>query len=190
MALSRAVFLDKDGTLVYDVPYNVDPARLRLRAGAGPALARLQAAGFRLIVASNQPGVALGLFTEAELAEVEEELAGQLEPWGVRLDASYHCPHLPPAAGEDPACDCRKPQPGLLRRAAVDHGLDLCRSWMVGDILDDVEAGHAAGCRAVLLDVGSETVWLDGPGRQPDFVARDFAEVATGILSRDEAEVA
>lgn len=185
--MTPAVFLDKDGTLVHDRPYNADPARLRLRAGVGVALARLQAAGFRLILASNQPGIALGLFSEADLAAVEDELARQLAPHGVRLDAAYYCPHRPAPAGEASPCACRKPQPGLLRRAALEHGIDLRRSWMVGDILDDVEAGHAAGCRSVLLDVGSETEWCDGAGRRPDFVARDFAEVVAGILHPGQA---
>lgn len=183
--MTPAVFLDKDGTLVHDRPYNADPARLRLRAGAGAALARLQAAGFRLILASNQPGIALGRFSEAALAAVEEELARRLARHGVRLDAAYYCPHRPAEPGEAPPCACRKPQPGLLQRAALEHGIDLQRSWMVGDILDDVEAGHAAGCRAVLLDVGSETEWRDGPSRRPDFVARDFAAVAACILRPD-----
>ncbi|MCG2578735.1 HAD-IIIA family hydrolase [Dechloromonas sp. XY25] len=180
--MNAAVFLDKDGTLVHDRPYSADPARLRLRAGAGAALARLQAAGYRLILASNQPGLALGRFSAADLAAVEAELARRLARHGVRLDAAYYCPHRPAAAGEDPPCACRKPQPGLLQRAAAEHGIDLRRSWMVGDILDDVEAGHAAGCRSVLLDVGSETVWRAGAGRRPDVVARDFAAVATAIL--------
>lgn len=188
--MSPAVFLDKDGTLVHDLPYNVDPARLRLRAGAGKALARLQAAGFRLILVSNQPGIALGLFSVAALGAVWDELARQLAPHGVRLDATYYCPHRPAAAGEDPPCPCRKPQPGLLRRAAADHGIDLQHSWMVGDILDDVEAGHAAGCRSVLLDVGSETEWREGAGRQPDFVARGFGAVAAGILRLGQAAAA
>ncbi|HEX6733641.1 MAG TPA: HAD family hydrolase [Azonexus sp.] len=187
--MNAAVFLDKDGTLVHDLPYNADPDRLRLRPGAGPALARLRRAGFRLILVSNQPGIALGLFPEAALLSVDAELARRLAPHGAALDATYYCPHLPAAAGAGPGCACRKPQPGLLRRAAAEHGIDLGRSWMVGDILDDVEAGHAAGCRAVLLDVGSETEWRDGAGRRPDFVARGLAAVAAGILRRERSEV-
>lgn len=182
--MSAAVFIDKDGTLVHDVPYNVDPRRVVLVDGSGPALARLQAAGFALILVSNQPGVALGRFGEAELDGVWDELRRQLGAYGVRLAGIYYCPHHP--AGSRPGyalvCGCRKPRPGLLQRAAREHRIDLARSWMVGDILDDVEAGHAAGCRTVLLDVGSETEWRDGPLRRPDFVVKGFPEAVEGIL--------
>lgn len=179
MALRAAVFLDKDGTLVHDVPYNADPGRVLLRAGAGPALARLHAAGFLLILASNQPGVAHGYFTERDLDRVWEALGRQLAPYAVAFTAIYHCPHHPADR-----CACRKPRPGMLRRAAAEHGLALPASWMVGDILDDIEAGHAAGCRTVLLDVGSETEWRPGAQRRPDFVAPDLAAVADCIVDR------
>lgn len=184
MALTPAVFIDKDGTLVDDLPYNVDPAGIALRADAGPALARLQAAGFRLVLVSNQPGVALGLFAEPALDAVWAELARQLAPYGVAFAAVYYCPHHPASA--DPRyggpCTCRKPLPGLLLQAAETHGLDLARSWMVGDILDDIEAGHAAGCRTVLLDVGSETEWRMGQGREPDFMVDSLTAAAACIL--------
>lgn len=185
MALSAAVFLDKDGTLVHDVPYNVDPARVVLRPEAGPALARLQAAGFMLILVSNQPGVAHGYFTESALDPVWAMLKRQLAPYGVALTAIYYCPHHPDARDSRYAgcCACRKPQPGMLWRAAAEHGLALPASWMVGDILDDIEAGRAAGCRTVLLDVGSETEWRPGARRQPHFVASDLETAAERIVS-------
>lgn len=183
MALKAAVFIDKDGTLIHDLPYNVDPQRIALREGAGPALARLQEAGFVLIVISNQPGVAYGHFAEAALAAVWAEIARQLQAFGVALAAAYYCPHHPD--GRDAryavACRCRKPQPGLLQRAAREHRLDLEHSWMIGDILDDIEAGHAAGCRSLLLDVGSENQWRDGLGRRPDLVATTLCEAAAEI---------
>ncbi len=87
-----------------------------------------------------------------------------------------------PAGGGEPACGCRKPAPGLLLRARDELGADLAASWMVGDILDDVEAGHRAGCRAVLVDRGHETEWHAGPGRRPDAVVQDLAEAADAIL--------
>ncbi|MGE5469789.1 MAG: D-glycero-alpha-D-manno-heptose-1,7-bisphosphate 7-phosphatase [Bacteroidota bacterium] len=189
MALNAAVFLDKDGTLVHDLPYNVDPARVVLRDDAGVALARLQAAGFRLIVVSNQPGVAHGYFPESALAAVWIVLQQQLAEQGVGLTAIYYCPHHP--AGREARyalrCDCRKPQPGMLLRAAAEHGIDLAASWMVGDILDDVEAGSAAGCRSVLLDVGSETEWRPGAAREPDFVAGELSAAAEYIVGQRRA---
>lgn len=190
MALSAvrppAVFLDKDGTLIHDRPYNVDPARIRLRDGAGPALARLRAHGYRLVLVTNQPGIARGLFPPAALESVWAALAAALAPHGVALDAIYHCPHAP-VGGPAGACECRKPRPGLLLRAAREHGLALERSWMIGDILDDVEAGRRAGCRTILLDVGAETTWREGSWRRPHVVVASLAAAAAEILARPPA---
>ena len=143
-----AIFLDKDGTLLVDVPYNIDPARMALAPGAGAALLELQEAGYAIVVASNQSGVARGYFGSEALAAVEERIRGMLAGFGVRLDGCYWCPHHPDGSVRRyaTACDCRKPQAGLLQRAAHELHIDLAASWMVGDILDDVEAGRRAGC--------------------------------------------
>lgn len=185
MAVKPAIFVDKDGTLIHDVPYNVDPDRVRLREGAINALRRLQAAGYALVLVSNQPGVALGRFDERRLAALWDHLREALDAGGVRFEAFHYCPHHPhgTVAGYDKACTCRKPQAGLLLQAASEQYLDLGQSWMVGDILDDIEAGHRAGCRSVLLDVGSETEWQDSPERRPDAVALDWEAVADTIVS-------
>lgn len=181
----RAVFLDKDGTLVEDVPYNADPARLRLTPGAAAGLRLLHRAGYRLIVVSNQSGVARGYFPETALRAVEARLRQLLAAAGVPLAGFYYCPHHP--AGAVPAyaatCLCRKPAPGLVLRAAREQGVDPARSWLVGDILDDVEAGRRAGCRTVLIDNGNETEWRPGPFRTPDCVAADLLAAAEVILA-------
>ena len=169
----KAVFVDKDGTLVVNVPYNVDPARIALTEGARQGIARLARTGYEVIVVSNQPGAALGIFPEAALKSVETRL-NELVP----LDGFYYCPHLP---GED--CGCRKPQPGLIERAAREHSVDLSSSWMIGDILDDIEAGRRAGCRTILLDVGNETEWVLNAERSPHYIARDLAEAAAIIAA-------
>ena len=182
MALTPAVFLDKDGTLLVDVPYNVDPARMRLAPGVKAGLAQLGAAGVPLIVISNQPGVAMGLFPLEALAVVKETLASLFQRAGARLAGMYFCPHRAVAAPGVAGCACRKPQPGLLRCAARDHDIDLAASWMVGDILDDVEAGRRAGCRTVLVDNGGETQWRQGPYRTPEHRCADFAQAA-GIVA-------
>ena len=183
-----AVFLDKDGTLVENLPYNVDPARIRLMPGAAEGLRRLHAAGYALIVISNQSGVARGFFPEAALVGVESELRSLLAEEGVPLAGFYYCPHLP--GGDVPAyaiaCPCRKPRPGLIVRAAQEQRLDLPRSWVAGDILDDVEAGRRAGCRTILIDNGNETEWARGPERRPDFLAADLTRAAGIITQRDE----
>jgi histidinol-phosphate phosphatase family protein len=177
---SAAVFLDKDGTLIHDEPYNVDPARIRLREDAAMALAALQKAGYALFLVSNQSGVADGRFPESALDGVWRYLQTELGRHGVVLSGIYYCPH-----GHAAGCGCRKPQAGLLQRAAQEHGVALQASWMIGDILDDVEAGRRAGCRTILLDVGSETEWQDSPWRRPDFVTSALSFASHHILSSD-----
>lgn len=180
MAVTAAVFLDKDGTLVENVPYNIDPERIRLMPGALAGLARLHAAGFRLFVVSNQSGVARGYFDERALAVVEGRLRALLAPAGVPLAGMYCCPHHLEGSvvAYATACDCRKPAPGLLLRAAAAHGIDLSRSWLAGDILDDVEAGRRAGCRTILVASGGETEWRLSPERMPHYLAPDLALAA------------
>ena len=184
-----AVFLDKDGTLIEDVPYNVDPDQIRLAPGVGEGLAQLRAAGFRLIVVSNQSGVARGLFSESALGGVEDRISELLAGFGVDLDGFYYCPHHP--EGVEPryamTCECRKPAPGLILKAAREHAVDLDRSWFIGDILNDVEAAHRAGCRAALINNGNETEWERSPLRWPEFVAADFAAAARLIVAEAEA---
>ncbi len=177
----KAIFLDKDGTLIENVPYNVDPDRMQLMPGAVEGLRAWHAAGYRLIVVSNQAGVARGYFPEAALAGVAERLGAMLRSQaGVPLAGFYYCPHHPEA--ELPAyrraCICRKPGPGMLLRAAAEQGVTLADSWMVGDILDDVEAGRRAGCRTVLIDNGHETEWVLTPVRRPHLTVRDLARAA------------
>jgi len=183
----RAVFLDKDGTLVDDVPYNVDPALLVLARNAGPALRLLRSLGYRLYVVSNQSGVARGRFDEAALGPLFLRLQAMLDGEGVRLDGVFWCPHHPQGVVAPYAvdCACRKPQPGMLQRAAALHGVDLEASWMVGDILDDIEAGRRAGCRTALIDNGNETEWLLSPQRMPHLRAPDLLAAAVGIRRHD-----
>src|SRR5437868_1566189 len=179
-ARSRAVFLDKDGTVIENVPYNVDPERIFPSQGALSALAGFHRAGYRLVVITNQPGVARGLFSEQALAGVERRLRALLGERGVPLAGFYYCPHGADAvaARYRLPCSCRKPQPGLIARAAADLYIDCAQSWMVGDILDDVEAGRRAGCRTVLLNNGNETEWRLTGARQPHRVATSWAEIA------------
>jgi D-glycero-D-manno-heptose 1,7-bisphosphate phosphatase len=180
-----AVFLDKDGTLIDDVPYNVDPERIELSAGAVEGTALLIAAGYALVVVSNQSGVARGIFAEEAIGPVERRIRELLADYSIELDGFYYCPHHPTGNIERYAvkCECRKPAPGMLLTAAREFSLDLSASWLIGDILDDVEAAHAAGCRAVLLDNDHETVWKWNPARRPDLVAGDMLEAAQLIVS-------
>ncbi|MGG1947945.1 HAD family hydrolase [Trinickia sp. NRRL B-1857] len=184
-----AVLFDKDGTLLDDVPYNVDPALMRFAPGACEALALLHARGFRVFVISNQSGVALGRFSYEALAPMEVRLREMFETCGVPLAGAYWCPHHPngTVARYAHRCACRKPQPGMLLRAASEHGLDLTASWFVGDILDDVEAGTRAGCRTVLVDNGNETLWEPGPARVPTLREPDLLRAALAIVREHDA---
>jgi D,D-heptose 1,7-bisphosphate phosphatase len=140
-----------------------------------------------LIVITNQSGVARGYFPESALLAVEERLCQLLAAEGIYLADFYYCPHHPDGVVPEfsLACDCRKPAPGLLLRAAGEHNIDLRSSWFVGDILNDVEAGHCAGCKTILLDNGNETEWELSAQRTPDFIVTDLMEAAQVILCAD-----
>ena len=184
---SRAVFLDKDGTLIDRIALNVDPTRITLAEGAAEGLYLLARRDYRIFVVSNQPGVALGFFPEHALRTVEARLRDLLREVGVPLSGFYYCPHLPEGTVPEYAvpCTCRKPASGMLYRAAREHALDLARSWLIGDVLDDVEAGHGARCRTLLIDNGNETEWDLTAERRPHKVASDLFEAAALIVSAD-----
>lgn len=182
-----AIFLDKDGTLIEDVPYNVDPDAIRLAPHAEAALRRFARLDAPLIIITNQPGVALGFFERDDLRAVEDRLAALFARCGATLAGFHACPHHP--RGSVPAytssCLCRKPMPGLLQQAAVEHGIDLQGSWFVGDILDDIEAGRRAGCHTILIDNGNETEWSRDPDnlqlRTPNHIVPDL-DIAARII--------
>jgi D-glycero-D-manno-heptose 1,7-bisphosphate phosphatase len=165
----RAIFLDRDGTLIDDVGYPRDPEGVRLVDGAADALAALRRAGFTLVVVSNQSGIGRGIISPEEAESVHQRFVAELAALGVELDDVRYCPHSP-----DERCPCRKPSPRLLRDAARKLGVDLGASFMVGDMASDVEAGRRAGCRTVLL--------APAPSGDADFVAADWAEAAAYLL--------
>jgi histidinol-phosphate phosphatase family protein len=185
--LRPAIFIDKDGTLLDDVPWNVDPLKMRLAPGALDALRLFSWLELPLFVISNQSGVALGKFDLQALDRVEARLRELAAEAGASFAGIYWCPHHPRGVVPEftRACECRKPAPGLLLRAAREHGIDLSQSWFIGDILDDVEAGHRAGCRSALIDNGNETEWLKGVGREPDIVAKDLYEAAIAVVNAE-----
>ena len=191
-----ALFIDRDGCLIEEMGYINHPSRVRVLPRTPEAIARLNAAGIAAVMATNQAGIARGYFSNETLAAVNAELERQLGALGARLDGLYVCTHHP-TAGEPPyreTCECRKPKPGLLLRAAAELGLDLSRSIMVGDKPSDIEAGQAAGAATVLV--------LTGYGRgewehrrhewtvKPDHVAEDLFDAVLWSLARIRAGTA
>jgi D-glycero-D-manno-heptose 1,7-bisphosphate phosphatase len=174
--------LDRDGTLNVDTGFVSRSQDVRLIEGAAEGAKRLADAGYTLVITSNQSGIARGMMTEQQADAVDATLLALLRARGVSIDASYRCPHLPDATERAYAtvCYCRKPKPGLLFRAAADLQLDLASSWAVGDSERDIQAGLAAGCRAVLLDGATQSrERTDGVA-----VARNLLEAADLIVAR------
>lgn len=186
----RAVFLDRDGTLIVDRPYLSDPARIELLPGVIDGLARLRDAGYLLVVATNQSGIARGYYDGAALAAMHRRLGEILAQSGIQIAAYYYCPHH--VDGRVPSlarsCPCRKPGPGMLWRAAADWAIDLDRSWMIGDRVTDAQAAEAAGCASVL--VGSSDAALPVRCHQaPDLAeAADYIIGCAGFASLKQAE--
>ncbi|HWL51697.1 MAG TPA: HAD family hydrolase [Chthoniobacteraceae bacterium] len=168
-----AIFLDRDGTLMEEVDYCDDPSRVRLLPGVAEALRQWKAAGYYLVLATNQSGIGRGYFTLEAYHAVHRELVRQLEEAGAPpLDAAYFCPDAPPTTSPR-----RKPAPGMLLEAADDLGIDLSASWMIGDKGSDVECGRRAGTRTVLVETG----YGEAAGVQADYRAADLKEAARVI---------
>jgi D-glycero-D-manno-heptose 1,7-bisphosphate phosphatase len=189
MKLERAVFLDRDGVLIADVDHLTSAAQTHILPGVPDALARLRVAGWRLIIATNQSVVARGQITEAQLKDIHRDLLDRLRAEGAEIDDVYYCPHHPEGdvAEYRWACDCRKPNPGMLLRAAAQWHLDLAASVIVGDAESDIEAGRRAGCKTVMItEVTPRPAGSDQADSacRADYVARNLSEAAEWILNR------
>ncbi|MBY0397516.1 MAG: HAD family hydrolase [Thermoleophilia bacterium] len=180
-----AVFLDRDGTIIEHVHYLRDPADVRLLPGAAEALRRLAEAGFARVVVTNQSAIARGMLTVEGLGRVHDEMNRQLAEAGASVDAIYFCPEAP--AGDDRTAvesHDRKPGPGMLLRAAAEHGLDLAASWMIGDMISDILAGRNAGCRgSILVRTGAESIAAEAALGPDDPAVDDLIAAAALILS-------
>ncbi|MEJ5251014.1 MAG: HAD family hydrolase [Chthonomonadetes bacterium] len=177
-----AVFLDRDGVINEDpVEFVTRPEELQLLPASAQAIARFNALGVPVIVCSNQSGVAKGLYTLEDLQRISERLQELLSEYNARIDAFYYCPH-----DDSDGCDCRKPKPGLLLRAAREHCIALERSVFVGDSWRDIVAGRSAGVKTVLVLSGHvKPEMLDSPEMQnhpPDHVAPDLHGAVEWIL--------
>lgn len=183
---SRAIFFDNDGTLIEEIPFNVDPHKIVLTKGATEALNLLKGK-FQFHSVSNQSGVALGIFSEKDLWKVRDRLQELFNNIGAELDGFHFCPHFPQGniTSYAVSCDCRKPGTRMLEEASLEFGIDLKRSWMIGDHLDDVECGKRSGCRTILLDNACESSHQEDKWRVPDFRAKDLEEAASIILAQE-----
>ena len=179
----RAVFLDRDGVINVDHGYTHRVEDFQFVAGSAQALALLQAAGWRLVVVTNQSGIARGLYSSDDYERFTEHMRAQLQAAGVHLDAVFHCPHMPDAAvaAYRLACDCRKPAAGMLLRAARELSLDLPGSVFVGDRLSDVQAGRAAGVGRCVLVRSGHPLGAD-EARMADAVFDDLAACAQVLV--------
>lgn len=183
-----AVFLDRDGTINREVDYLSRPDQLELLPGAAEGMRRLRGAGFRLVVVTNQAGVARGYFDEEAVHRVHARLQEMLQACGAAVDAFYYCPHRPDGQGVyRRTCSCRKPATGLFERAAQDLGLDFARSFAIGDKVTDLLPGIQLGCRTVLVRTGYGQSHLDTgalDGVAVDCVSDDLCDAAGWILEQ------
>lgn len=189
--MKKVLFLDKDGTLVQDVPYNTDPAKVCFYPDVISTLQKAQSAGYELVLITNQSGIGRGFCTEADVLWMLAVIETELEEHGLTILDRYYCPHYPESTIPEyrALCSCRKPKPGMLLTAAAEHSIDLSASWMIGDILNDVEAGNRAGTKTILIDNGNETEWQNGRYRQPTATVHAFHELLQVILGHHEQYV-
>ena len=174
--LHRAVFLDRDGTIAKDVPYCRRVEDFEILPRVPDAIRLLNQAGYKVVVITNQAGLARGYFTQETLSSIHDKMTSELKKHGASIDAIYVCPHHP-----DEGCQCRKPSPTLLSRAATDIGLALDRSYMIGDDPKDVGAGKAAGCRTIRLSADRNQQG-DNPAVPCDHTAADLFEAILWLL--------
>jgi len=184
---TRAVFLDRDGTISHEVGYIRDIDHLQLLPNSAKAIRRLKQSGIKVIVVTNQSGVARGYYSEDHVRRVNDRLTALLKAEGVDLDGIYYCPHHPTegSGAYTQSCRCRKPEPGMLLQAAADQPIDLGRSFVVGDKLTDMEMAHRVGAKGILVLTGYGREEFGGKGEtgpEPDQVVPDLEQAAEWIL--------
>lgn len=176
-----AVFIDRDGTICFDKHYLADPSGLELVPTVVEGIKRLNDSGIPVIVITNQSGVGRGLFDEGRLGVIHDRMEKLLEEKGAWVDDIYFCPHKP-----DAGCDCRKPAPGMLLRARDEHGIDLKRSFMIGDRMMDIEMAHAVGAKGVLVPEPGDQYHVDREieksSEKPDFRTNTFMNAVEWVI--------
>ena len=178
---NKAVFIDRDGTINIDGPYLDDPDKFEMYSGVGEGVKKLKDDGFKVIVMTNQSGIARGYFTEDVLLNIHERMKMEFNKFDVKLDGIYYCPHHP-----DDGCDCRKPKTGLFEKAIEEYNIDVNQSYMIGDKILDIVAGQKIGVKTVLIPeaharddfISTKNEWEC----HPDYVGDDFVDAVEWIL--------
>lgn len=176
---NRAVFIDRDGTIARDVPYCSRPEDFELLPDVVAGIKLLNEQNFKVIVVTNQSGIARGYFTEEMLAKIHDKMCTELTKYGAYVDAIYYCPHHP-----DDNCECRKPKPKMLLLAASDLDVDLKQSFVIGDSAMDIEMAMRAGCKSILIAEKNKEGESDKQLLHPDYVALNVNVATQLILSR------
>lgn len=180
--MNRAVFIDRDGTIARDVPYCSRPEDFELLPGAAEGIKVLNDHGFKVVVVTNQSGIARGYFAEEMLVKIHDKMHKELANHGARVDAIYYCPHHP-----DDNCDCRKPKPKMLFQAASDFNIDLRLSYVIGDSDMDAEMGKRAGCKAAFIVEQSEKGQQQG-NRPTNSITKSLQDAVKRIINHESNE--
>lgn len=179
VGLNRAIFVDRDDTINCDVHYCRRPEDFKLLSGVGLGIRLLNEAGFKVVVVTNQSGIARGYFTEEMLERIHRKMADELAQYGAHVDAIYYCPHHP-----DEGCECRKPKPKLAYQAIKELHIDPAQSFTIGDRLMDVELARAVGSKSIMVPSENGKEELKNSGVVPDYVASDFESAAKWVIEQ------
>lgn len=186
--MRKAVFLDKDGTIIQNIPYNIDFTKIRITIQAVEGLKLLQKMGYIFIIITNQSGVEKGYFSEQEFIKHIHYIIDMFWQRGIFITSYYYCPHdyKKTSQGYVKPCYCGKPKPGMIIDAAKEFFINLSQSWMIGDILNDIEAGNAAFVKTILINNGNETEWHLNEKRKPHYIVENFYQAAMVIKNIHE----
>ena len=176
---NKAVFIDRDGTIARDVPYCSRPEDFELLPSVVEGIKLLNERNFKVVVVTNQSGIARGYFTEEMLAKIHDKMRAELASYGARVDAIYYCPHHP-----DENCECRKPKPKMLLQAASDLDIDLKQSFVIGDNDMDIEMGRRAGCKSILIVKKNKEEESDKQMSCPDHIALNVNAATQWVISK------
>ena len=180
--VNKAVFIDRDGTININSGYIIKPDHLQIYSGVSKGIRLLNEHGFKIIIITNQSGIARGFYSEKILEEIHKKLKIELKKENAKIDAIYYCPHHP-----NENCNCRKPKPGLLEQAITDLNIDKEKSYMIGDRMLDIEAGSKIGCKTILIPEDNEKIEKEMKRSSviPDYICNSFFSGVKWILNRD-----